>query len=58
MKTKPKNPHRPTVKVKPRSYQPTKAELREYRTPMKANPDRVAHAVASLFNVKETDNPE
>ena len=56
MKTK--KPDRPTVKVKPRSYQPTKAELREERTHVHASPDQVAGAVVSLFNVKETDNPE
>ena len=48
---------RPTVKVKPRSYQPTKAELQE-RSYLPTTPERAAKAVASLVNVQETKNPK
>ena len=48
---------RPTVQVKPRSYQPTKAELEE-KLYVPATPEQVAKAVTSLFNVQETDDPQ
>ena len=54
-KEKPKR-DRPTVKVKPRSYQPTKAELQE-RSYLPTTPKRAAKAVASLVNIKETEDP-
>ena len=47
---------RQTVKVKPRSYQPTKAEIQE-RAYLPTTPDRAAKAVASLVNIKETEDP-
>ena len=48
---------RPTVKVKPRSYQPNKAELQE-RSYLPTTPERAAKAVASLVNVQETKYPK
>ena len=48
---------RPTVKVKPRSYQPNKAELQE-RAYLPTTPKRAAKAVASLVNVQETKYPK
>ena len=48
---------RPTVKVKPRSYQPTKSELHK-RSYLPTTPERAAKAVASLVKVKETDDPK
>ena len=47
----------PTVKVKPRSYQPTKAELQE-RAYLPTTPERAAKAVASLVNIQETEDPK
>ncbi len=47
---------RPTVKVKPRSYQPNKTELQE-RSYLPTTPERAAKAVASLVNVQETKDP-
>ena len=55
-KEKPKR-GRPTVQVKPRSYQPTKAELKE-RAYLPTTPERAAKAVALLVNVQETKNPK
>ena len=54
-KEKPKR-GRPTVKVKPRSYQPTKAELQE-RSYLPTTPERAAKAVASIVKVQETKDP-
>ena len=51
----PKN--RPTVKVKPRSYQPKKSELEE-RVYLPTSPERAARAISSLVNVQETDDPK
>ena len=48
---------RPMVKVKPRSHQPTKAELEE-RAYLPTTPERAAKAVASLVNVQETKDPK
>ncbi len=48
---------RPTVKVKPRSYQPTKSELQE-RAYLPTAPERAAKAVASLVNIQETKYPK
>ncbi len=48
---------RPTVKVKPRSYQPTKAELQE-RAYLPTTPERAAKSVASLVNIQETKDPK
>ena len=48
---------RSTVQVKPRSYQPTKAELQE-RAYLPTTPERAAKAVASLVNVQETKDPK
>ena len=45
------------VKVKPRSYQPTKAEIQE-RAYLPTTPDRAAKAVASLVNIQETKDPK
>ncbi len=45
------------VKVKPRSYQPTKAELEE-RAYLPTTPERAAKAVASLVNIQETKDPK
>ena len=43
MKTKPKKIDRPTIKVKPRDYQPTKAEMKkEFST--EATPEFLAGA--------------
>ena len=47
---------RTTIKVKPRSYQPTKAELEE-KIHAHTTPEHAAQCLTSLFNVKETDNP-
>ena len=47
---------RQTVNVKPRSYQQTKAEIRE-RAYLPTTPERAAKAVASLVNIKETEDP-
>ena len=48
---------RPTVKVKPRSYQPNKAELEE-KAYLPTTPEHAAKAVASLVNVQETKDPK
>ena len=48
---------RPMVKVKPRSYQPTKAELQE-RSYLPTTPERAAKAVSSLVNIQETKDPK
>lgn len=57
MKKKKPKEDRPTLKVKPRSYQPTKAELQE-RAYLPTAPERAAKAVASLVNIQETKDPK
>ena len=48
-------PRKPTVKVKPHSYQPTAAELDEDLS-IDADPDDLARAVLHRVVVEETDD--
>lgn len=46
---------RPVVRVKPSSYQPSKAELEEDMS-IKATPQQLAEAVLATVEVKEEDS--
>ncbi|MCY3794810.1 MAG: hypothetical protein OXG51_10615 [Gammaproteobacteria bacterium] len=54
-KRTPKRPARPEVRVKPRSYQPTKAEL-EADISIDATPEQLADAI--LRPVKVIEDPD
>ena len=47
---------RKTVRVKPRSYQPTKAEKREVVS-ISATPEQLARSILHPVIVEETDEP-
>ena len=53
----PKKPDRPTVKVKPRSYQPTKAELRE-ELHIPTTLEHLTRLVTKTVTVQESEDPE
>ena len=52
MKPKPSQPNRPTVRVKPHSYQPSKAE-REDPIRIDATPDQIAKAAVTPVRIIE-----
>ncbi len=52
MKPKPSQPNRPTVRVKPHSYQPSKAE-REAPIRINATPDQIAKAAVTPVRILE-----